>query len=442
MATVYKEGSAWIARIRKTHFKTTKGGFATRKEAETWARNQEHAFETQGLARGFGPDRTTLGQALYDYAEKKMPFLKGAVQDLSRVNKYLRAVNLPTFKAKKFESPDETTSGTKVYFQLETVPASEVRKYAKGVKPHREKQAERSAASDKIRTKLAKMAVGSIQPFHLQELIDQMQKDGYQAATIALERALLREFFNYARRTWRWAQPALNPASDVRVPKISNERNRVLSDEEEFRIANALLTCDNPFVAPAIALLIQTCMRKSELLMTARWQDFDPSKGILFLRDAKGKPREVPLTNEAVTLIQRLPKGSGSDSLIPITMDALKSAWERARERANIPDIRLHDLRHTGATRAAIRFNGNIFLLQILTGHKTLSQLKRYVNLTASDVVAAFDATDAAKSPLISSIAGTTQSNVTEKRRKTRLDALLKKRENQLSRAPIHETLH
>lgn len=442
MATVYKEGSAWIARIRKTHFKTTKGGFATRKEAETWARNQEHAFENQGSACGFGPDRTSLGQALYDYAEKKMPFLKGAVQDLSRVNKYLRAVNLPTFKANKIVSTNADSSSEQTYFQLETIPVEVTRNYAKGVKAHREKQAQRSKASDKIRDNLARMTVASIQPFHLQELVDQMQKEGYKAATIGLERSLLREFFNYARRTWRWAQPALNPASDLRMPKISNQRSRILSHEEQFRLADALRSCDNPFVAPCIALLIETSMRKSELLMMSRWQDFDPVKSILTLRDAKAGGREVPLTKEAVELIQKLPRGADTDLIIPISMDAVKSAWERARIRANILDITLHDLRHTGATRMAIRLNGNIFLLQLVTGHKTLSQLQRYINLKASDAVAAFNKTASTIDTPTSSIVSAPQNDVTEKRRKNRLDVLLSKRANQLSHRPSYETLH
>ena len=58
--------------------------------------------------------------------------------------------------------------------------------------------------------------------------------------------------------------------------------------------------------------------------------------------------------------------------------------------------IRFHDLRHTSATRHAKRLNGNIFLLQLITGHKSLSMLKRYVNPTMKDALAALDATEPA----------------------------------------------
>lgn len=394
MASIYLEGQTWSARIRKPLLKAFKSGLPTRKEAETWVRNQEHALANQGTARGFGPERTSLAQALSDYAQKKMPFLKGAVQDVSRVNKYLRAAELASFKAIDIERTSSENAPEQVYFRLEVIPAKTKRKIANGLHQHREKQGMRSAGSDKIRATLARMTVASIQPYHLQALMDQMQKEAYGPATLQLERALLRDFFNYARRTWRWTQPALNPACDLRMPKVSNARNRVLSKEEQVRLENALASCKNPYVLSCIALLIETSMRKSELLLTAKWGGFDPVRSILVLDEAKAGGREVPLTKEAVELIQGLPRRGNDERIFPTTMAAIKSAWERALERANIENITLHDLRHTGATRMAIRLNGNIFLLQLVTGHKTLSQLQRYINLTAADAVDAFNLTN------------------------------------------------
>lgn len=48
---------------------------------------------------------------------------------------------------------------------------------------------------------------------------------------------------------------------------------------------------------------------------------------------------------------------------------------------------RWRDRRHTAATRLALR-TGNIFVVQTLTGHRTLNQLARYVNVKAGDVAA------------------------------------------------------
>lgn len=399
MAYIYQESGTWSARIRKTKFQAFKSGFNSRREAEAWARNQEYAFNSRGSAKGFGPDRTSLGQALSDYAEKKLPFLKGSIQELSRINKYLRAVELPTFKAIELNISRDASSEQQTRFRLEPIPPKTPRKFARGVKAHREKQAQRSERSDKIRDNLARMVVADIQPFDIQELMDQMQRENYKPATLALERAMLREFFNYARRTWRWSQPAINPATDLRMPKVNNNRNRVLSKEEQVRLEKALTTCDNPYVATCVALLLETSMRRSELFLTATWRDFDPEKRILRLVTAKADARDVPLTKEAVELIHSLPRRQDHERIIPTSMDAVRKAWDRALKRAGIEGLTMHDLRHTGATRMAIRLNGNIFLLQQITGHKTLSMLERYINLTASDVVDAFDKTDPSPKP-------------------------------------------
>jgi len=417
MASIYQESGTWSARIRQTKFQAFKSGFNSRKAAENWVRDQESAFKNRGTAKGLGPERTSLGQALSDYTEKKLPFLKGAVQELSRINKYLRAVDLPTFKAIELEASVDSQQSQQTYFRLESIPPKTPRKFARGVKTHREKQAQRSQGSDKIRKNIATMMVADIQPYDLQELMDQRQREGFAAATLGLERAMLHEFFNYARRTWRWSQPASNPASDLRMPKISNARNRVLSKEEQVRLEKALSTCDNLYVATCVALLLETTMRISELCLTATWRDFDPDKRILTLVRAKADEREVPLTKEAVELIQSLPRRNDNERIIPTTMAAVGKAWTRALERAGIEDLRIHDLRHTGATRMAIRLNGNIFLLQKVTGHKTLAMLQRYVNLTASDVVDAFDKTDPSPKPVTQepteiSVAMTNTSNV------------------------------
>jgi len=400
MASINNKSGTWSARIRTAKFQAFKSGFNSRKEAETWVRNQEYEFKNRGNARGFGPERTSLGQAISDYAEKKLPFLKGAVQEVSRINKYLRAVNLPTFKAIELQVSRDDDSEQQTRFKLEATPPNTPRKFARGVKKHREKQAQRSERSDKIRDNLARMMVADIQPFDIQELMNQMQRENYKPATLALERAMLREFFNHARRTWRWSQPALNPATDLRMPTVSNGRKRVLSKEEQVRLEKALSTCDNPYVATCVALLLETSMRKSELFLTATWRDFDPEKRILRLVTAKADARDVPLTKEAVELIHSLPRRQDHERIIPTTMDAVRKAWNRALERAGIEGLTMHDLRHTGATRMAIRLNGNIFLLQQITGHKTLSMLERYVNLTASDVVDAFDKTDPSPKPV------------------------------------------
>ena len=72
---------------------------------------------------------------------------------------------------------------------------------------------------------------------------------------------------------------------------------------------------------------------------------------------------------------------SPGDFIFPTTYEAVRRAWSSARKAAKVPDVRLHDLRHTAATRYALEYPGKIPVLKLITGHKTLVMLHRYINL-------------------------------------------------------------
>ena len=82
------------------------------------------------------------------------------------------------------------------------------------------------------------------------------------------------------------------------------------------------------------------------------------------------------------------------EPIVRITYEALRASWRLALKRAGIEDLHLHDLRHTAATRMALK-TGNVFLVKALTGHKTMEMLARYVNVTADDVVNVMHTDDA-----------------------------------------------
>jgi len=55
----------------------------------------------------------------------------------------------------------------------------------------------------------------------------------------------------------------------------------------------------------------------------------------------------------------------------------LETNFKRARRRAGLEDVRIHDLRHTATTRLAERLS-NVLELSAVTGHRQLAMLKRY----------------------------------------------------------------
>lgn len=390
MAKPYREGSVWSFRLRVQGQSLYRTGFATAEAARKEYGRLKQILLSVGKPAHAGPFQTTLGQALQAYALERLPFMKGAVQDASRVNRYLRGVNLETVRVVPPITSGSSTAKGAVHWVVQLDPAGQSRAIPKSLKKHRDSQRARTDGTDRIRKQLAQTPMAKVLPYQLQELMDTMGKEGYQPATLSLERALLRRLFNYARQSWNWPEPAHNPAKGLNLPKVDNARDRVLTNAEWVRISQALEESgQNPHVAPLLALLLETAMRVSEPLHHLSWGDIDWDRYVLKLRDAKSGAREVPLGPGAIKILRILESGrkGGDDGLIfPVTYEAVKAAWTRACASAGVEGVNIHDLRHTAATRFTLELNGNLPVLKVITGHKTYSQLNRYINVKPDDV--------------------------------------------------------
>ncbi|MDH6149558.1 MULTISPECIES: tyrosine-type recombinase/integrase [Paraburkholderia] len=400
MASIFQEGAGWAVRNRSRNDAFYQAGFASRDKAKAWLNRHEKAIRERGRPFGLGPHRTTLAQALADYVPQRVPFRKSGDQLCRRLNRYLRYGRLPTYTVTPVSHRTEPSGSgpdkkTTVYFTLERVPAAHERVIPRGLGPFRHEQARRHEKSEKLRERLARMKVADITRHDILQFVHALREEGLATQTVVHEQAILREFFNHARSVWNWTDPEDNPATDLNMPDIDNARNRILTSEEEARLQAALADSSNVHVAPFIALLLETAMRQSELLVTTQWRDIDWARRVLRLWDAKSGGREVPLTQHAIAILQALPRGNDEDRVFPVTIAAINSAWNKAVGRAGIQDIRKHDLRHCALTRTARLLKGDIFLLKVVSGHKTLAQLARYVNANADDAVEALDAAQA-----------------------------------------------
>jgi integrase len=122
-------------------------------------------------------------------------------------------------------------------------------------------------------------------------------------------------------------------------------------------------------------------MRRGEIL-GLRWECIDFTKRTAFLPLTKnGETRVVPLSTKAIETLQALPR-SIDGRVLPINYAALETCFKRACDRAELSDLRIHDLRHTAATRLANKLP-NILELSAVTGHKSLAMLKRYYHPNA-----------------------------------------------------------
>jgi len=166
------------------------------------------------------------------------------------------------------------------------------------------------------------------------------------------------------------------------------------------RIGDALAAAERegselPGFILLIRLLATTGMRLGEA-RTLQWADVDLPGRAIRLRDAKAGARTVHLGAAAVAILDAV---SGRDGYVvhgleaenALPLSTTEKAWTRLRERAEIPDGRIHDLRHTAGTFAALA-GANAFVVRDLLGHRTLAMTGRYVERASEMVRATADA--------------------------------------------------
>lgn len=220
-------------------------------------------------------------------------------------------------------------------------------------------------------------------------------------ATVVRYMALLSHAFNIAVKQWEWLQES--PMPKVPKPKVSNERIRYLSDDEQTRLLDAAKISANRFLHTILITALSTGMRYSEI-MNLCWHDIllsdEDEFGLILLKTTKnGEPRGVPLVTNACVAIKAMRvehakqhRGhvKGDALLFPSEDDAsvpveIRKAWETAMRRAEIANFRFHDLRHTAASYLAMEGATAPEIAEIL-GHKSLQMVKRYSHFNKAHI--------------------------------------------------------
>jgi integrase len=223
---------------------------------------------------------------------------------------------------------------------------------------------------------LGAKAIGAIKQTDLAKWRDHKLAAGLSGTSVKLDLSLLSHVFTIAIKEWGF--PLTNPVAMIRKPKSGMARDRRLEAAEEEHLLKAC----TPELKAWIIIAMETAMRRGEIWRLQRsW-----IKGrVAFLPDTKnGAPRAVPLSTRALAAIASLPLRIDG-RLFVLQPDAYTKGFMRACRKAEIMDLRLHDLRHVALTRMAEK-GLSVMELQAIGGHKTMQMLARYVNLNADDL--------------------------------------------------------
>ena len=192
---------------------------------------------------------------------------------------------------------------------------------------------------------------------------------------------------------WEMVPDGTNPCRAIARHR-EFKRERFLTDSEFRRLGQVLAEAPvkggvSVHAVAAIRLLMLTGCRKSEIL-SLQWKDVDLEARELKLPDSKTGPRAVPLSPPAVKVLEELPRVPGSPWVIPgqkpgTRMTNLDGPWRVVRERAGIEKARIHDCRHSFASRA-LALGESLPVIAKLLGHSQIQTTARYAHLARESV--------------------------------------------------------
>ena len=178
------------------------------------------------------------------------------------------------------------------------------------------------------------------------------------------------------------------------MPRFKRERmERLLSPLEYRRLAAALREDESRYPAHVaiVRLLLFTGARLGEI-RDLHWDWFKPPR--LMLPDSKTGAKVIWLNSQALAIIDAQRRLEGCPYVFP---DRRRSAplsldqwWPTLRRKCALPDVRIHDLRHSFAS-SAIMDNVPLATIGKLLGHLLPETTAKYAHLS-DDVIA-----DAAK---------------------------------------------
>ncbi len=314
MATFRNRSGKWQARVQIQGHAPLSKTFINKVDAERWAKQVEVEMQKGSYTNLVLAERTTFAEIIERYIAEVLPTMRGGKADFIR----LKAL---------------------------------------------------------ARRPIAKLNMVSLTPQKIAKHRDERLKE-IAPATVIRELSYFSSIITHARK--EWGINIINPVALVARPKNPQGRSRILDAAETSALFEALRPTGRRsiWMLPLVKLALETAMRRGELL-GLRWEHIDLQRRTIYLPLTKnGTSRTVPLSSNAIQILIEMPRNMDG-RVFPLTHEVVSQAFSRARKQAGIKDVRFHDLRHMAITRLAEKLP-NLIELSAVSGHKSLSMLKRY----------------------------------------------------------------
>ncbi|SPR10020.1 integrase [Orientia tsutsugamushi] len=190
--------------------------------------------------------------------------------------------------------------------------------------------------------------ISQIRMSDIEQIFNDISKEGKYATANSLL-ATLRAIFNKAIK---WGLIENNPTLGIEQHKLQ-ARQRRLSYDEIGRLLHVLCEDTTPLIRDFALLALYTGARKTNVL-EMEWDNIDFKRKIWHIPKTKnGKAQNIPLTDEAMEILQARKSISTSKWVLPSAtsesghLSHPNTAWKIICKKASIKNFRIHDLRRT-----------------------------------------------------------------------------------------------
>ena len=180
-------------------------------------------------------------------------------------------------------------------------------------------------------------------------------------------------------------------ALGIKLLRSVQRHNTHLTSDEVRRLACALDNSQNKHLKFIISYLLMTGARRSEAVH-AKWEHINFTTRTWLVPIAKsGQPRHIYLSNAAIRVLDELRSSEifdpNNEYIFPNPrthkpFSCLHHSWKIVREEAGLPDLRIHDLRHSYAS-TLVNNGVSIYEVQHLLGHNSIKTTQRYAHLSS-----------------------------------------------------------
>ena len=205
-----------------------------------------------------------------------------------------------------------------------------------------------------------------------------------------LSRATANKFLIFLSSAYKLANEfellnSYNPCRGIKEFELNNQRQIFLTQSQTKRLLNEVNKSSNIHLKYIVPMLLLSGARKREVL-DAKWCDFDNINNLWTIPLTKnGKKRILPITKSLQTILNQIPKDKTPYLFAsPLTLKpyiSIYQSWNSARTKANLKEVRMHDLRHTYAS-ALVNAKCSLYEVQVLLGHSTAKMTQRYAHLS------------------------------------------------------------